>query len=176
MIKSAPVLPLSHDASSRFLPWLITFMVWLATLALAAVMVLSAAGEQWRTGLTGSVTVQIVPTGSTDSKIMQRRLEEALALLRASPQVVSAAPVPTDKVAALLEPWIGPATLFDSLKLPIPRLIDVTLAPSANGKPPDTFITPGEMSSRDKEMLKHAYKGITNLQGVIASEFGELVI
>ncbi len=140
MIKSAPVLPLSHDASSRFLPWLITFMVWLATLALAAVMVLSAAGEQWRTGLTGSVTVQIVPTGSADSKIMQRRLEEALALLRASPQVVSAAPVPTDKVAALLEPWIGTAALFDSLKLPIPRLIDVTLAPSADGRPPDTSL------------------------------------
>lgn len=138
MIKSAPVLPLSRDASSRFLPWLIAFMVWLATLALAAVMVLSAAGEQWRRGLTGSVTVQIVPTGGAGSPSMQRRVEMALSVLRASPHVVSAAPIPADKVAALLEPWIGTAALSDSLKLPIPSLIDVTLAISTNGTAPDT--------------------------------------
>jgi cell division transport system permease protein len=101
-------------------------------------MILSAAGEQWRRGLTGSVTVQILPTGSANSQSMQRRVEKALAVLRASPQVLSAAPIPADKVAALLEPWIGTAALSDSLKLPIPRLIDVTLAPSANGMAPDT--------------------------------------
>jgi len=138
VIKSAPVLPLSRDASSRFLPWLIAFMVWLATLALAALMVLSAAGEQWRRGLTGSVTVQIVPTGGAGSPSMQSRVEMALSVLRASPQVVSAAPIPSDKVAALLEPWIGTAALSDSLKLPIPSLIDVTLALSTNGTAPDT--------------------------------------
>ena len=140
MIKAAPVLPLSRDASSRFLPWLIAFMVWLATLALAAVMVLSAAGEQWRSSLTGSVTVQIVPTGGADLQSMKRRVEKALAVLRASPQVIAAAPIPTDKVAALLEPWIGTAALSDSLKLPIPHLIDVTLAPSANAGTPDIIL------------------------------------
>ena len=139
MIKSAPVLPLSRDASSRFLPWLIAFMVWLATLALAAVMVLSAAGEQWRRGLTGSATVQIVPIGGVNSQTMQRHVKKALALLEASPQVMAAVAIPADKVAALLEPWIGTSTLSDSLKLPIPRLIDVTLAPSINGKAPDTI-------------------------------------
>ncbi|MDA1324741.1 MAG: cell division protein [Proteobacteria bacterium] len=138
MIRTAPVLPLSRDASSRFLPWLIAFMVWLATLALAAVMVLSAAGEQWRRGLTGSMTVQIVPIGSAGPQSMQRNVEKALELLRASPQVLSAAPIPADKVAALLEPWIGTAALSDSLKLPIPRLIDITLAPSTNRAAPDT--------------------------------------
>jgi cell division transport system permease protein len=147
MIKSAPVLPLSRDASSRFLPWLITFMVWLATLALAAVMVLSAASEQWRKGLTGSVTVQIVPTGRAGSQIMQRRVEKALKVLRASPQVVSAAPVPADKVAALLEPWIGNAAISDSLKLPIPRLIDVTLAPSESGDAPDTTLLSARLAA-----------------------------
>ena len=147
MIKSAPVLPLARDASSRFLPWLIAFMVWLATLALAAVMVLSAAGEQWRRGLTGSVTVQIVPTAGTNSQTMQRHVEKALAVLRASPQVISAEPIPADKVAALLEPWIGTAALSDSLELPIPRLIDVTLAPSANATAPDTILLGAQLAA-----------------------------
>lgn len=140
MIKTAPVLPLSRDASSRFLPWLIAFMVWLATLALAAVMVLSAAGDQWRQGLTGSVTVQIVPTGGADAKTMQRRVDKALALLRASPQVVSASAIPADKIAALLEPWLGRGALSGSLALPIPQLIDVTLAPGPGGTTPDVTL------------------------------------
>lgn len=147
MIKSAPVLPLSHDASSRFLPWLIAFMVWLATMALAAVMVLSAAGDQWRRGLTGSVTVQIVPTGGTNSETMQRRVDKALSILRASPQVVSATPIPADKVAALLEPWIGTDAMSSSLKLPIPRLIDVTLASSTNNTVPDTTLLNARISA-----------------------------
>lgn len=148
MIKSAPVLPLSRDASSRFLPWLITFMVWLATLALAAVMFLSTAGEQWRRDLTGSVTVQIVPTGGVNPQIMERRVEQALALLRTSPQVVAASPVPAEKVAALLEPWIGTAGVSASLKLPIPRLIDVTLAPAASGRAPDTTMLGSQLMAK----------------------------
>jgi len=71
---------------------------------------------------------------------MQRRVEKALAILRASPQVVAAAAIPADKVAALLEPWNGTAASSDALNLPIPRLIDVTLAPSENGSAPDTTL------------------------------------
>lgn len=138
MIKASPVLPLSRDASSRFLPWLIAFMVWLATLALAAVMLLSVASEQWRKGLTGSVTVQIIPTGDSDAEAMQANVEKALNVLRASPVVASATPLPADKVSALLEPWIGTSEISGSLQLPIPRLIDVTLAPTEDGSIPDT--------------------------------------
>lgn len=127
MIRTAPVLPLARDASSRFLPWLIAFMVWLATMALAAVMVLSAAGVQWRESLTGSLTVQIVPTGATDAAAVDARVEQAIALLRATPGVEGAVVVPADRIAALLEPWLGRDALSGSLGLPVPRLIDVTL-------------------------------------------------
>ncbi|MDC0033196.1 cell division protein [Alphaproteobacteria bacterium] len=147
MIKSAPALPLSRDAASRFLPWLIAFMVWLATLALAAVMVLSAAGDQWRRSLTGSVTVQIIPATNNSPQSLQRNVEKALTVLRASSQVVSAAPIATDKVAELLEPWIGNSALSRSLKLPIPRLIDVTLTPSTNGTTPDTRLLSAQIAA-----------------------------
>jgi cell division transport system permease protein len=138
VIKSAPVLPLSRDASSRFLPWLIAFMVWIATLALAVVMVLSSAGEQWRKDLTGSVTIQIIPTGNANARAMDQHVEKALTLLRASPLVASANLIPANKVAELLEPWIGSGALSDSLQLPIPQLIDVVLAPAKNSVVPDT--------------------------------------
>lgn len=132
MISTSPVLPLSRDASSRFLPWLIAFMVWLAAMALAAVMVLSAAGDQWRQSLTGSVTVQIVPTASADSKTMDAHVQTALSLLRATAGVISAEPVPAARIAALLEPWLGRNALSEAVGLPIPRLIDVSVAPASS--------------------------------------------
>lgn len=40
----------------------------------------------------------------------------------------------------------------------------------------DTYLNPSSLSSREKEMLRHAYKAVASLQELIASEFGELVI
>jgi CBS domain-containing protein len=40
----------------------------------------------------------------------------------------------------------------------------------------DTYLDPSSLSSREKEMLRHAYKAVASLQELIASEFGELVI
>lgn len=132
MINTAPALPLARDASSRFLPWLIAFMVWLAAMALAAVMVLSAAGDQWRQSLTGSVTVQIVPTETADARVMEARVSTALTLLRSTPGVISANPVSAGRIAELLEPWLGRNALSDSVGLPIPRLIDVSVEPATS--------------------------------------------
>jgi CBS domain-containing protein len=40
----------------------------------------------------------------------------------------------------------------------------------------DTYVNPSLMSSRNREMLRHAYKAVTKLQELIAIEFGELII
>lgn len=128
MIRPSPALPLSRDASSRFLPWLIAFMVWLAAMALAMVMILSAAGGHWRAGLAGTLTVQIVPSADGGRAALDARVARAVALLRATPGVASAAPISDDRVAALLEPWLGKDALSADIDLPVPRLIDVRLA------------------------------------------------
>lgn len=86
-MRSAPVLPLTRDASSRFLPWLIAFMVWLAAMALAAVLVLSSFSNQWRNDLTGTLTVQIATAPDGQLATTERRLNRALDILRKSPGV-----------------------------------------------------------------------------------------
>ena len=77
-------LALQRDASSRLLPWLIAFMVWLAAIALAGAMVLSTAGAKWRSGLAGTLTVQIVPVGGEGPEALDERTRAALSLLRAT--------------------------------------------------------------------------------------------
>ena len=61
---------------------------------------------------------------------LPERVEQALRLLRLSPLVVEATPVPDKDLAAMLAPWLGDGPLPDDL--PVPALIDVVLKPGAN--------------------------------------------
>ncbi|MFT5182472.1 MAG: cell division transport system permease protein [Alphaproteobacteria bacterium] len=129
--RRTPILPLSRDAASRFLPWLIAFMVWLATMALAAVLALSTMSEDWRQGLSGTLTIQIIPTGDETPAIMDARVNTALKLMRKTPGIASANPIPHSRVLELLEPWLGRDAMSGALGLPLPRLIDSRLKPHA---------------------------------------------
>ena len=76
MFASRSDLPLDRDALSRFLPWLIAFMVFLAVLAMAGVLVLNTIAARWDKGITGTLTVQIVPADdpSKDDERLQKVL------------------------------------------------------------------------------------------------------
>jgi len=118
-------LPLDRDETSRFLPWIVAFIVFLAALALAATLVVGEAISAWNHGLSNAVTVQVPPPVKGDATTTQRRVDATLAALRAMPDVAGADPVPAEKVRALLEPWLGNTAGIDDLPLPV--LIDVRL-------------------------------------------------
>ena len=118
-------LPLDRDVLSRFLPWLIAFMVYLASLALAGVLILDNLAGRWDTGISATLTVQIPATG--DAGKDARRTTAVIEKLRAIPDVVYAEPVGHEQILALLEPWLG--TVAADADLPLPHLIDVKLNP-----------------------------------------------
>ena len=123
-------LPLDRDALSRFLPWLIAFMVYLACLALAGMLTLGAVAERWDAGVSGTLTVQIIPSESpTAAPKEARRIEAALEILRTTPGIAGAEVIGEDRIMALLEPWLG--SIGGSGDLPLPRLIDVELKAGA---------------------------------------------
>jgi cell division transport system permease protein len=132
-MRPRPILPLARDPASRFLPWLIAFMVWLAGLALAGALQIQATSDSWVQGVAGRITVQLVPLADEPPDGMETRLQKALALLRATPGVARAAPLPKEDAAQLLEPWLGSSALVE--ELPVPRMIDVALE---KGAPLDT--------------------------------------
>lgn len=47
---------------------------------------------------------------------------------------------------------------------------------ASRGEKLDTYIDPRILSPRDKETLRHAFKAVSTLQDLVASEFGQLVI
>lgn len=120
-------LPMARDSVGRFLPWIVSFMVYLSILAVAGALAVSSVAKRWDRGLAGTLTVQLPPV--EDAAEEERRLAAVLELLRAQPGVERAEPLPPERVAALLAPWLGGGTALEGL--PIPRLIDVEVDPAA---------------------------------------------
>ena len=128
MLSQRTDLPLERDALSRFLPWIIAFMVYLAALTLAAVLVLNALAARWDQGASATLTVQIPP--AEDAARDQGRLQAVLAVVRAAPGVLAARVIDEEGIMALLEPWLGGLRVAGDL--PLPRLIDVDIDADAD--------------------------------------------
>jgi len=118
-------LPLSQDRSTRLLPWIIGFMVYIATLALAGVMMLNHVAQSWTSGLSGSLTVQIAYDPDAEDGASSANVAAAIRILLKTEGIASARPIAEEEVQTLLEPWLGAGVAPDSL--PLPKLIDVTL-------------------------------------------------
>lgn len=114
-------VPLRRDASSRFLPWIIALMVYLAATGGAAMLLLADTVADWDKSLTTTLTLQ-VPADTSPA-----RLDLTVALLRRTPGIVSARVLEPDDVARLLEPWLGSSVPIGNL--PLPRLIDIRTDP-----------------------------------------------
>lgn len=127
MIRSARSMPMPRDAASRFLPWIVALMVFLAALALAAMMLLGTALDRWKADISGTLTVQVPPgmeAAETDAAVAR-----IVDLLHATPGVETAEALSGDRLAALVGPWLGEGA--EVAALPLPRLIDVKLRPAA---------------------------------------------
>jgi len=120
-------LPLDKDAHSRFLPWLIAFMVFLAVLAIGGILVLNATAERWDQGVGGTLTVQIAAT--EDPGKDQNNLQEVLNVIAQQAGIERYIVIEEERMMALLEPWLGADAL--AADLPLPKLIDVGLADEA---------------------------------------------
>ncbi len=118
-------LPLGRDSTTRFLPWLIAVMVFLAALAVALVTLLEQQIHHWNQEASGHLTVQVVPVQGDDRASVAARTQEVQALLAGNPHVARADILPPDAVGSLLEPWLSGSGLLEDL--PLPFMIDVRL-------------------------------------------------
>lgn len=123
-------LPFARDDSRRFVPAILALMVFLAALSLGGILVLRQTTERWSAGFSTALTVQISPAEKAKPADLDEQVMRALALLRQTPGITSAHALDTDAIVRLLEPWLGSGPLVR--ELPLPRLIDVAIAPNAN--------------------------------------------
>ena len=123
--RDALVMPLGRDTSSRFGPWIVGAMVYIASIALAGAMVLSSTGQARQSDLAGTITIQVMPQGAGTGEAVER----IVALLRRTPGITEAEPLDEDAMRALLAPWLGKDANLAAL--PVPALIHARIAPDA---------------------------------------------
>lgn len=119
-------LPLEQTAASRFLPWSVGGLLYLAVVALALAALADDALRKY--GARAKLVTVTLPSAS-DATRGERQMARAVDLLLQTRGVTSAVPVPAEDLEALIEPWLGSVETTNGL--PLPRLIDVTLDPRA---------------------------------------------
>ena len=165
-------LPLSRDASARFLPWIIAFMTFLCVIAVAAALTVDRVAERWRQGLAGNLTVELPFAADLETAVWAEQLDQAVSQITATPGVTDAKVLEDHDVAALLEPWLGPdATQLD---VPLPTMIAVARRTDATVDLPDLEaklrrIVPGAQVDDHGDWVSDALGFLRSLQALAAA-------
>ncbi len=126
-------LPLTGDASSRYLPWLIAPMVFLSAVALAGAFILNGLIGRWDRDVSGTLTVEIAAAPGEASAAIEptrQRVEQVIRILDGTPGIASARALSQEQLIALMAPWLGTSDVLKDL--PLPALIDVTVKEDAD--------------------------------------------
>ncbi|MGH6892252.1 MAG: cell division protein FtsX [Dongiaceae bacterium] len=123
-------LPLDRDSTSRFLPWIIGFMVYLAMIAAAVALIVDHATQRWQRDLSGQLTVELPAVAGEDATGRAERVDAAVDEISATDGVVGTRLLDETEVAHLLAPWLGDAA--SELGVPLPDLVAVSLQPDVH--------------------------------------------
>lgn len=126
MASSYSDIPLARDPSTKLVPWIVGFMVFLASLAAIGGLRLTGVADQWRDGLSGTITIQVPPLADDSEAETDARARAALETVRGTRGLGGVALLSEERMAGLLEPWLGRA--LDPTALPLPRLISAEVA------------------------------------------------
>lgn len=117
------------DAPVKTLAIAIAVMCFLATLALAGLLMVDRTVTRWSDGVAAQVSVQIMPRANAS---LDDDVAAVVALLKATAGVISVRALSKDEGRRLLEPWLGKVRGLEDL--PVPRLVALTID---TDNPPD---------------------------------------
>lgn len=122
--RSAPLLP-EAGAAGAPLTAVIAVMSFLAVLAMASLLLVNRAADEWTSALRSEITVQIK---GADAQEIADSVAAAMRVLNDTDGVLEATEKSREDAAALLEPWLGQGNADAFLN--IPAIIEVKAAPT----------------------------------------------
>ncbi len=120
-------LPLNRSSGTGFVVWVMSMMVYLATIIVALFFALSAVTARWTDGLALQATLEIPSSDlSGMSKDKQKdAFDKLIARLNGIDTIDSAQKLSQEEMDALIAPWLGIDNV--SKEIPLPALVAITL-------------------------------------------------
>ena len=118
-------LPLSTDPSTKLMPWLVGFLVFIAVLATSGSMLLTGLADMWDRGLSGSVTIQIPPIEGDAPIETEAKTKKILDEIGKTDGIGDSRLLPNSEIVELLSPWLGDN--INPENLPLPQLIEAEI-------------------------------------------------
>lgn len=126
-------LPLKGDSTSLFLQIMISIAVFIFAITLSGVLSINSMLINWNQSILGSLTVQIMPVNNANrEKAIAETLayqDKAIEFLKTVKGVEAITSLDNSQLKKLIQPWLGDGVNVENL--PMPRIIDVKLAPNA---------------------------------------------
>lgn len=117
-------LPFEKDSTSRFVPWILSLMVFLSLLSLTIGLGLRNITQEWQHALTGKITIEI-PYNSNVDQELDERVSAIIDTLHTVPEIQSVEIIGSQETQRLLEPFLGTDLPLEDL--PLPQLIAIEL-------------------------------------------------
>lgn len=128
MARSRSIMP--PQRGSGPLDIVIAVMAFLAALSLGASLIAGRTADTWRAGLSGRLTIQILPPEQGAARAgLQAETAAALVVLKTTDGIAFANPLSESEEMKLIRPWIGDGAPLE--EFPLPQLIDVDIRPGA---------------------------------------------
>src|ERR1700754_3194946 len=106
-LTGGPSAILPREKGAAPLDVVIGVMAFLAALALGASLIAERTALGWRAGLSDRLTVQILPPPKSEgAQTLDKQVDAALLVLRATPGIAPAAPLTQEQTLALVQPWL----------------------------------------------------------------------
>lgn len=133
LISRRQELPLKGGNTSLFLQIIISIAVFIFAITLSGVLAINAMLSNWNQSILGSLTVQIMPVNDSNREKAQTETlahqEKTLEFLKNVNGVIKATALKNEQLQQLIQPWLGDG--IDLTNLPMPRIIDVKIAPNS---------------------------------------------
>lgn len=123
-----PDFPFSRDAASRYLPWIIGGLSFLAAILLFSAVSMQAQLSANRAHMSRMVTIHIPANLDVPQSLLVGQTQD---ILNADKNVAKSVQVGQTELRALVSPWLG-STAAQSEALPLPVLLEVEMKPEAN--------------------------------------------
>lgn len=115
------------DAGSRYAPFTLALLVFIATISLIITLMVNNVLDEWKVSLRQTITIHVPPDFRLSGDMEERKISNLFNTIQRKDGISSITKLKSNEVKDILQPWFSSADSFDVL--PLPTIIQVTIKP-----------------------------------------------